>query len=79
VRVVRLPAGAGVTLDPTGKQAGRGAYICTSETCLALAFKKGGLARTLKCQVPAKLEAELRTHLAGLSPAHPDASENTPD
>jgi predicted RNA-binding protein YlxR (DUF448 family) len=79
VRVVRLPDGAGVTLDPTGKRAGRGAYLCTSEACLTLAFKKGGLARTLKCQVPGSLEAELRTHFAGLSPAPPDAPETTPE
>jgi len=79
VRVVRLPDGAGVTLDPTGKRAGRGAYLCTSEACLTLAFKKGGLARTLKCQVPGSLEAELRTHFAGLPPAPPDAPETTPE
>ena len=79
MRVVRLPDGAGVTLDPTGKRAGRGAYLCTSEACLTLAFKKGGLARTLKCQVPGSLEAELRTHFAGLSPAPPDAPETTPE
>ncbi len=79
MRVVRLPNGAGVTLDPTGKRAGRGAYICTSEACLTLAFKKGGLARTLKCQVPGSLEAELRTHFAGLPPAPPDVPETTPE
>jgi len=77
VRVVRLPDGAGVTLDPTGKRAGRGAYLCTSETCLTLAFKKGGLARTLKCQVPGALEAELRTYFADLPAAPPDAPETT--
>ena len=79
MRVVRLPDGGGVTLDPTGKRAGRGAYLCTSEACLTLAFKKGGLARTLKCQVPGSLEAELRTHFAGLPPAPPDAPETTPE
>lgn len=79
MRVVRLPDGGGVTLDPTGKRAGRGAYLCTSEACLTLAFKKGGLARTLKCQVPGTLEAELRTHFAGLPPAPPDASKTTPE
>ena len=79
MRVVRLPDGGGVTLDPTGKRAGRGAYLCTSEACLTLAFKKGGLARTLKCQVPGSLEAELRTHFAGLQPAPPDAPETTPE
>lgn len=62
VRVVRLPDAGGVVLDPTGKRAGRGAYLCASDTCLTLAFKKGGLARTLKCQVPATLEADIRDY-----------------
>lgn len=79
MRVVRLPDGGGVALDPSGKRAGRGAYLCNSEVCLTLAFKKGGLARTLKCQVPGTLEAELRTHFAGLSPAPLDASKTTPE
>lgn len=79
VRVVRLPDGGGVTLDPSGKRAGRGAYLCNSEACLTLAFKKGGLARTLKCQVPGTLEAELRTHFAGLTPASLDTPKTTPE
>ena len=79
MRVVRLPDGGGVALDPSGKRAGRGAYLCSSEVCLTLAFKKGGLARTLKCQVPGTLEAELRTHFAGLMPAPLDTSKTTPE
>lgn len=79
MRVVRLPDGGGVTLDPSGKRAGRGAYLCQSEACLTLAFKKGGLARTLKCQVPGTLEAELRTHFASLTPPSLDPSETTPE
>ena len=66
MRVVRLPDGAGVVLDPTGKRGGRGAYVCASDACLTLAFKKGGLARTLKCQVPATLEADIRAYVSEL-------------
>lgn len=77
MRVVRLPNAAGVALDPTGKCAGRGAYICASDACLTLAFKKGGLARTLKCQVPASLEADIRTYVATLQPIAVDTSEAT--
>ncbi len=66
MRVVRLPDSGGVVLDATGKRSGRGAYLCASDACLTLAFKKGGLARTLKCQVPASLEAEIRDHFKSL-------------
>jgi len=69
VRVVRLPDAGGVVLDPTGKRAGRGAYLCASEACLTLAFKKGGLARTLKCQVPSALEMEIREYFRATQPA----------
>ena len=69
MRVVRLPDAGGVALDPTGKRAGRGAYLCASDACLSLAFKKGGLARTLKCQVPPVLEAEIREHFRAVHSA----------
>jgi hypothetical protein len=41
VRIVRMPA-AGVQIDPTGKLAGRGAYLCRTRTCWqrALAGKR---------------------------------------
>ena len=73
VRVVRLPDAGGVVLDPTGQRAGRGAYLCASDACLTLAFKKGGLARTLKCQVPTALEMEIREYFRATQHAeHPD-------
>ena len=40
VRVVRTPAGA-VVADPTGKLAGRGAYLCAQEECWKLGLAKG--------------------------------------
>lgn len=46
VRIVRKPDGA-VVADPTGRLAGRGAYVC-SVACLAQAEKKAKLARALK-------------------------------
>jgi predicted RNA-binding protein YlxR (DUF448 family) len=47
VRVVRQPEG-GVVADPTGKKAGRGAYIHQQPECWELALKKGRLERALK-------------------------------
>src|SRR3954453_13523589 len=47
VRVVRGADGR-VSLDPTGKAAGRGAYLCTRSACWATAFERGALARALR-------------------------------
>ena len=46
LRVVRSPQGT-VDFDPTGRAAGRGAYICSLD-CLEKARKGGRLARSLK-------------------------------
>jgi uncharacterized protein len=51
-RVVRTPAGD-VAFDPTGRLAGRGAYVCLGTDCLDLAIKKGALARALETPLPA--------------------------
>ncbi|HEY3959308.1 MAG TPA: YlxR family protein [Solirubrobacteraceae bacterium] len=72
VRIVAMgePAGRSrrAVLDVTGKQPGRGAYLCrdrdavgepTAE-CLALAKRRGGVARALRCAVT-------------LAPSGPDA------
>lgn len=56
VRVVRTPEGA-VELDPTGKRAGRGAYLCPSLDCLEQAVRGRRLERALRHPVdPAVLE-----------------------
>ena len=51
-RVVRTPA-RDVVLDPTGRLAGRGAYVCLGTDCLTQAIKKGALARALETALPA--------------------------
>lgn len=60
VRVVRLPEGAGVALDPTGKAAGRGAYVHASAECIELAVKRKALERSLKASLPDSALEELR-------------------
>jgi predicted RNA-binding protein YlxR (DUF448 family) len=45
VRIVRSPLGT-VSLDPTGKAQGRGAYVCGPE-CWATALGRGRLTRSL--------------------------------
>ena len=50
-RIVRTPGGD-VILDPSGRLAGRGAYVCAGDDCLANAIKKGALARALETKLP---------------------------
>jgi predicted RNA-binding protein YlxR (DUF448 family) len=58
VRIVRTPDG-GVTIDPTGKRSGRGAYLCESADCWQAGLKRGVLPRALKIEsIP---ESDLRT------------------
>jgi predicted RNA-binding protein YlxR (DUF448 family) len=44
---VRSPAGT-VSYDPTGKAAGRGAYLCGQPSCLDLAVRRRSIQRALK-------------------------------
>lgn len=55
VRVVRTKTGEDVytvSLDKTGKMAGRGAYICKNVKCLQAAAKAKRFHRALECQIP---------------------------
>jgi predicted RNA-binding protein YlxR (DUF448 family) len=58
VRIVRTPAGA-LLLDPTGRVAGRGAYICADGTCRAAALKRHAIERALKAPLPPGLLEQL--------------------
>ena len=51
-RIVRTPTGD-VVVDPTGRLAGRGAYVCQDTDCLSIAIKKGALSRALDTPLPA--------------------------
>lgn len=56
IRIVRSPEGE-VHADPTGKAAGRGAYVCRNAECLARAQKIRALERALEHKVePAVFE-----------------------
>lgn len=58
MRVVRTPTST-VEVDPTGKRAGRGAYVCRNVSCVQTAIKTKRLERTLKASVPAEVAQEL--------------------
>jgi uncharacterized protein len=66
VRIVRTPLGR-IEPDPTGRMAGRGAYVCTGGTCLMTAIDKGALARALAVAIPTELRAELLARTAPMT------------
>jgi predicted RNA-binding protein YlxR (DUF448 family) len=49
VRIVRSPDGS-VTIDPSGKRSGRGAYLCDTPECWQAGLKRGILPRALKIE-----------------------------
>ena len=62
VRVVKSSDGT-VSVDPTGKKNGRGAYLCFSRECLDKAIKNHGLERSLKTAVPDEVYERLKKEL----------------
>lgn len=66
IRVVRDKEGK-VFVDVTGKQNGRGAYICPDEQCLDSAIKNKGLERTLKTSISQEIYQELRKALGDIN------------
>lgn len=64
-RVVLSPENL-LSVDVTGRKAGRGAYVCKSIDCLKLARKKKGLDRSLKHEVPEPIWDELEDEFAKL-------------
>lgn len=64
VRVVRSPDGQ-IDVDPTGKKAGRGAYVCPSPECLELALKGKRLERALETSITEEVMDKLRARITG--------------
>ena len=62
VRVVRSPEGD-VSVDLTGKKAGRGAYICNNKECFDKAVKEHRFDRSFKCTVDKNIFDELSEQL----------------
>ena len=63
VRIVRAPDGT-VTIDPGGKQSGRGAYLCESADCWHAGLKRGVLPRALKIEAISEEDLHHLTHYA---------------
>ena len=58
LRIVRTPDGQ-VVADPSGRLAGRGAYVCNEPACIERAITNGALARALKTPPPPDLRETL--------------------
>ena len=58
IRIVRTPEGT-VKIDETGKLNGRGAYLKRSVEAVEIAKKRKALARSLECEIPEKVYADL--------------------
>ena len=73
VRVVRAADGT-VAVDPTGKRAGRGTYVCPRADCWQQAIRTGSLARVLKTDIGPTERAALQAYAAGIGPLEGDPS-----
>lgn len=58
-----LKTDTGILLDETGRQNGRGAYICKNPQCLQTAFKTKGLERSLKTSIPEEIKLRLEEEM----------------
>ncbi len=58
IRIVRSPEGV-VSIDSTGKLAGRGAYICRKRDCFTLAKKRKALDRSLETGISTEVYERL--------------------
>lgn len=76
MRLVRRPTGE-VTIDPTGKLAGRGAYLCKTRTCWERALEQRRIGRALKVELTAEQVAQL-TEFAKTLPEE-EAAEAAPN
>lgn len=71
-RIVRSPEGT-VTLDPSGRRNGRGAYLCHKTACWEKALGSGALARALNIEIDTETLDVLRQHAATLLSEPPAA------
>jgi predicted RNA-binding protein YlxR (DUF448 family) len=81
-RIVRSPAGT-VAYDPTGKAAGRGAYLCGQAACLDQAVRRRSIQRALKVTdtvaADAAVEAlrnQVLSERVALARRHPRSSDD---
>lgn len=52
----------GVSVDPTGKKSGKGAYLCRTSECIAKARKSNALRRAFDKEIPEDVYGELEKY-----------------
>lgn len=78
IRLVRDAEGR-VSVDPAGKRAGRGAYLCHELACWETAIKRRAIERALKLeQLHPDDRAALLDYARTLAPAAPDSHGENP-
>jgi predicted RNA-binding protein YlxR (DUF448 family) len=65
IRIVRTPEGT-TEIDPRGKQAGRGTYLCPRRGCWEEALQRGALGRALQGPITTEEVAALRAFAVSL-------------
>ena len=75
VRIVRTKEGE-ISFDGTGRKAGRGAYLCRSEACLATAQKRKSLQRAFSAPIPEEVFARLAEELADVEEPEDDVEDD---
>ena len=61
IRLVRISKGT-VEVDPSGKKAGRGAYLCQSPECWEIGLKRGRLEHNLRTALTQENRQQLITY-----------------
>jgi uncharacterized protein len=74
IRIVRSPDGV-VSIDPTGRADGRGAYICAQTSCWEKALKQNSLSRALKVSIDEPTRILFGDFAASLPDTPPDKSK----
>lgn len=59
LRILKTAEGE-IIPDVTGKENGRGAYLCFSKDCLEKAIKTKGLERSFQMKIPAEVYERLK-------------------
>ena len=65
IRVIKT-ADEEILLDATGRQNGRGAYLCPSMECMKKAVKSKGLERSFKMAIPKEVYDALEKEMEAL-------------
>ncbi|MBR1528967.1 MAG: YlxR family protein [Oscillospiraceae bacterium] len=63
IRIVKSPEGE-ISLDFTGKKAGRGAYLCQNPACLELARKQHKIEKSFSCKVSPEVYEVMKNALS---------------